>query len=581
MTVTRSAASTPGASHESLHDSGESSMTQNNEHQSNALLEDNTPFVTCIAECKHSNSTVQPDEASLIRCCVCGIIHHCDCVGVDVGVWPCFNCRLMPAQIKTMKDDISRLLQANDALTQTLSHITQMLEAQSKSPDDSMSEDDDEDDDVEPSGILLIGDSIIRSAKSTCEELKVTVMSGSKICDIKETLKQVNTKKEKYNDIYIVCGTNDCSTKKPANKIANEFRSMIRAVKDKAQNIHISSILPRADDKADMNKIDSLNQILSDMANEETPDFKFIDNNVNFKYQNGSLDESLLAPVDQLHLSELGTKRLLQNLNLADKAKTTLKNSSEKKRTEKEKSAMSDPLPVPSQAPDFKNKNKGKGFSHPAEIDLDRPIHFRGFKSSFSNFYESPVTIWGMNFKTNEHAYNYRKAMEMEMYSSAERIRKANTARGAQLIARREVETNKHWKDIKMSVMYELLQQKVKQCVTFRNDLIGSQGRPLIEDTTHEYWGRGREGNGQNVLGRLLMTLREKIENSDTPYSPRFPGPSYQRNSFNRRYDQQSQCYNCGENSHNIKTCRHSHPIKCHACHREGHKQKHCPTQTY
>ena len=67
MTVTRSAATTPGASHGSLHDSGESSLTQNNESQSNAVLEDNTPFVTCIAEREH-NSTVQPDEASLIHC---------------------------------------------------------------------------------------------------------------------------------------------------------------------------------------------------------------------------------------------------------------------------------------------------------------------------------------------------------------------------------------------------------------------------------------------------------------------------------------------------------------------------------
>ena len=562
-------------------------------------------------QCKHGRNEKKANgELDMIQCSLCHRWYHGDCVGVDVAdspaLWPCPDCRMVSAYVKQLHGLISTLSVNMDHIRKKLDDtieicndvtikcdvlssenatlkdmVNEMKNEKINSDDDNISDDEDEEDDAEPSGTLLIGDSIIRCVKSTCEDLKVTAMSGSKICDIKETLKQINTKKEKYNEIYIVGGTNDCSTKKPANKIANEFRNMIRAVKDKAQNIHISSVLPRDDDKADMSKIDDLNQMLSDMANEESPDFKFIDNNVNFKYQNGSLDESLLVPIDKLHLSELGTKRLLQNLKLEDKAIPTHRNSSERKWTGKENSDISDPLPIPARAPDFKSKNTGKGFSNVGEIDLDRPIHFRGYKSSFSNFYESPITIWGMNFKTNEHAYNYRKAMEMERYSSADRIRKADTARGAQLTARREVVSNKHWKDIKMSVMYELLQHKVKQCATFRNDLISSRGRPLIEDTTHEYWGRGREGNGQNVLGRLLMTLRDTVIKSHASYSPQFPTSNYERNSLERKYDQQSQCYNCGENSHNVRTCRHSHPIKCHACHRQGHKQKHCSTRNY
>ena len=36
-------------------------------------------------------------------------------------------------------------------------------------------------------------------------------------------------------------------------------------------------------------------------------------------------------------------------------------------------------------------------------------------------------------------------------------------------------------------------------------------------------------------------------------------------------------CFNCGENDHNVDTCRWGGPATCHLCRRTGHKQKYCP----
>ena len=77
--------------------------------------------------------------------------------------------------------------------------------------DDSIAGDIDED--VDDLGCLLIGD-IIRSIQSTADDLNITCLSGAKVSDNKKTIKQIDPRKVKYKDLYIVCGANDIDTKK-------------------------------------------------------------------------------------------------------------------------------------------------------------------------------------------------------------------------------------------------------------------------------------------------------------------------------------------------------------------------------
>ncbi len=77
-------------------------------------------------------------------------------------------------------------------------------------------------------------------------------------------------------------------------------------------NITISCILPMADGKVSREYIKEVNDILSDLAEENT--LEFIDHNSNFCYIDGNVVENLLY--DGLHLSDTGAKRYLDNIGL-------------------------------------------------------------------------------------------------------------------------------------------------------------------------------------------------------------------------------------------------------------------------
>jgi ribA/ribD-fused uncharacterized protein len=377
------------------------------------------------------------------------------------------------------------------------------------------------------------------------------------------------TKRSKNTKTCISCGTNDIVSKKGANKIAQDFQLLLQLAKEKAENIHVCSVIPRTDGKVDSNKIDNLNQLLKPLADDMQ--VKFINNDNNFKYQDGTADETTLLPTDKLHLSAVGSGRLLLNMKLQDKAKVNFgdgpacrwqNNHASDKVNPASPSSWNDPLPVPPAAPAVSDPVQA---SKTQVIDGAQPVKFRGSKCSFSNFFSAPLRMWGIQFPTNEHAYNYRKAIEMGQHTTAEAIRHAPSPRDSQLMAQ-SIQTNERWKSMKQSVMYELLQKKALQCASFREDLQASQGKLLIEDTAHEYWGRGQSGTGLNMLGRLIMTLRDNLPPSTN--LSRFRSFHHERNSrsnYPRRNDQQPRCFNCFEKSRNADTCRHSSPLQCYA----------------
>ena len=523
----------------------------------------------------------------MVQCCLCAIWHHYDCVGLKkndaVGVWPCLSCRMMPSQIRSLQKDISQLMRTNYELKQSLENIHQLLltkQTTGVSSDDTDSDDDEdeeEEDEVEPSGTLLLGDSIIRNVRAKSDDLKVNSISGAKFCDLKKILKSINPKKEKYSDMYIICGTNDLATKKTVDKIIKDCATVIQLAKQRATNVHLSSILPRNDERVEVTKIDAFNLALVTLTNQE--DVEYINNDKNFLYRDNSIDITMLSS-DGLHLSALGTERLLSNLELRQKAEIA---NVLQKATVMSQSAWDKPLPAIQSPPPMPSLpcNSPRDTQPPASKTMRNPLMFKGAKCSFSNFFPVPIKIWNIHFKSTEHAYQFRKAIEMGQHAIADDILRAPTGWKAMDIAE-SITTNDHWSSIKQSVMYQLLQVKAEQCSVFHQDSMASKGQTLVENTTHEFWGKGQTGDGLNMLGRLLMVLREKLPDSpppaphsQSPYPTR-PHQAYHRRSFPTSRSQQPRCFNCGERSHNINTCRHRSPLQCYLCKSYGHKQKYC-----
>ncbi len=60
--------------------------------------------------------------------------------------------------------------------------------------------------------------------------------------------------------------------------------------------------------------------------------------------------------------------------------------------------------------------------------------------------------------------------------------------------------------------MEKALVHKFKQHKELKERLLLTAGSKLVEHTKNDkYWGDGGDGSGKNMLGKLLMVVRDKI----------------------------------------------------------------------
>ena len=140
-------------------------------------------------------------------------------------------------------------------------------------------------------------------------------------------------------------------------------------------------------------------------------------------------------------------------------------------------------------------------------------IHFYSLRNKygeFSNFARFPIEIGGVSFPTSEH---YFQAMKYE--NNPERfnaIRLADTPSAAALMGRdRNYPLRKDWESVKDEVMLTALRAKFSQHSKLREILLSTGDDKLVEHTEKDfYWGDGGDGTGRNMLGTLLMKVREE-----------------------------------------------------------------------
>ena len=505
------------------------------------------------------------------------------------GLWPCMQCRILPTQVQSLQRKLDSVLSQNASLTQlvtqqqialnTLQNIERKFTAfRNKlfSDDDDTSDDeDDEPEEAVPEGTLLIGDSLIQDVVTNDESMTIDCIRGATLTDIKKRLKKINPKKRRYNSLIIVAGTNDASSKRPIDKIVADYRSVIEVAKKVSASITVSSIPPRTDKKVEDHKLENINELLVPIMNEKG--VRFSNNDVNFRYRDNTIDTSLLK-MDGLHLAIPGVKKLLLNLNLEDLAKV----QDTRPPTKPQQTVLKTVSPASSNSAQEQFHLASKNNTKNCDFLSDRPVYFKGEKSPLSNFYQFSFKIWNMSFPSAEHAFQYHKCVTMGNNSAAAEVRQAPSPLEAKRAGDRVTPTPR-WHDLKQGAAYEIVKAKSRQCLPFYKALKDSQERLLIENTFDPYWGKGSDGKGLNMLGRLLMTLRAELCTTTTKQMNFTPAPSVRapRNemgsSIPRSPSQQLRCFNCGERSHTIDTCRHRHPLQCYNCHGNGHKKKYCP----
>lgn len=160
----------------------------------------------------------------------------------------------------------------------------------------------------------------------------------------------------------------------------------------------------------------------------------------------------------------------------------------------------------------------------------------------FSNFYEhAPFTVNGITWRTSEHFYQAMKYQHNEIFMHM--IRNCDTPgkvfalanqRKSQFSSKWKVNKNIYgdltvdqaideslklgfsirpdWNEIKDSVMLYVVREKFKQNMSLRNILVSTGNAHLVEDSPRDsYWGVGKNRDGQNKLGLILMQVRSEL----------------------------------------------------------------------
>ncbi|RLM27845.1 hypothetical protein BIY29_01855 [Brenneria alni] len=142
-------------------------------------------------------------------------------------------------------------------------------------------------------------------------------------------------------------------------------------------------------------------------------------------------------------------------------------------------------------------------------------IHFydprHGEYCIFSNLHPRPVVFNGEEYATPEHAYQAAKARHPVMRRW---LMQAPTPEMAAICgdALTEQETVPGWAEHHISLMTALVQAKFDQSPDFKDLLLSTGERRLVEwspvdNEIARFWGE-YQGEGDNRLGHILMSLR-------------------------------------------------------------------------
>ena len=131
----------------------------------------------------------------------------------------------------------------------------------------------------------------------------------------------------------------------------------------------------------------------------------------------------------------------------------------------------------------------------------------------FSNFSRHGFELDGLYWMTSEH---YFQAQKFPNTPHLEEIRLAKTPKQAAIMGRdRRLPLRPDWEQVKDDVMRSAVLRKFQTHADIREILVSTGDEELVENAPGDYyWGCGKDGTGRNMLGIILMEVREIIRSS-------------------------------------------------------------------
>lgn len=133
-----------------------------------------------------------------------------------------------------------------------------------------------------------------------------------------------------------------------------------------------------------------------------------------------------------------------------------------------------------------------------------------------SNFYPVSFEWKGRTWATSEHAYQAAKFLDTDP-EWASKIEASNDP----WEARNMGQSRKHpipddWDERRVEVMLDIVRTKFEQNSELAEKLVSTRDEELVENYRKDhFWADGGDGSGRNVLGRILMKVRDELKERD------------------------------------------------------------------
>lgn len=130
----------------------------------------------------------------------------------------------------------------------------------------------------------------------------------------------------------------------------------------------------------------------------------------------------------------------------------------------------------------------------------------------FDNFAPFQVEWRGKLYPTSEHAYQAAHFIDTNP-NLAEQVRKCLSPREASDFANdNKVQDDPNWKEKRAAFMEEIVRCKFEQHPYIQKTLADSGDKYIVEmNDDDEFWGWGKNHDGQNQLGVIWMKIRSEI----------------------------------------------------------------------
>lgn len=126
----------------------------------------------------------------------------------------------------------------------------------------------------------------------------------------------------------------------------------------------------------------------------------------------------------------------------------------------------------------------------------------------FSNFSSHSFELDNLYWYTSEH---YFQAQKFIGTFHVEQIRLVKTPKDAAKMGREKSRPlRQDWEKVKDDVMRKAVRRKFETHKDIRDILLSTDNEEIVENSPIDfYWGCGSDGSGKNMLGIILMEVRE------------------------------------------------------------------------